>query len=105
MHHELLDNKKEIEKMGWKYDELCMFNRNPLCDTYTWKPKPTIGNAPILAIYYHNRRKYLNIVICKFQGQNSFYGKMETVFRGKCKSIAQLKQICKLLELDNYKKM
>jgi len=104
MYHELLDHKKEIEKMGWKFTHTSFSKSKPLCDNYTWKPSPTVGNSPTLTIYWHNKRKYLGIIITKFQGQNNFYGKMEAVFRGKCKSIEQLKMICKLLELDNYKR-
>jgi hypothetical protein len=104
MYHELLDNKKGIENLGWKFDSTSSWNGKPLCDTYNWKPEIGIWNVPTLTIYYHNKRKYLGIIITKFRGQNSYYGKMEEVFRGKCKTIEQLKMICKLLELDNYKK-
>lgn len=104
MYRELLDNKKGIEHLGWKFNHTSGWNGKSVCDNYVWKPEIGVENSPTLTIYYHNKRKYLGLIIRKFQGQNNLYGKMSEVFRGKCKTIEQLKMICKLLELDNYKR-
>lgn len=89
--NEFLTNDK-VEKLGWKPD-----SKHDFGDCYKWNSD---WNSPRLFI--GKKKGYHSIHILKFDGQNSWYGKMDTAFKGKVNNIKQLKLICELLELDNY---
>lgn len=83
---------KTIEKLGWKLDNSYEFG-----DNYKWNKD---WNGPTLFI--GKKTNYVSMEIRKFGGRNSWYGKMQTVFKGECETLAQFKLICKLVKLDDY---
>lgn len=89
--------QKQIESIGWKLEKSYDFG-----DSYIWEPDLEFYNRPTL--FVGKKEGYHKFEITKFNGQNDWFGKMGVVFLGNCENFEQLKMICKLVELNNYKK-
>ncbi len=88
---------KQIESIGWELESSHDFGY-----FFKWKKDTMYWNCPTLFIGI--KEGYHQVRISKFTGHNDWYGKMENVFLGKCRSVKDLRMICNLVSLDHYTK-
>jgi len=94
---------KEIESVGWKLE-----SKHDFGWAYYWLIDSEYYNRPTLFITKPEKLdkgiKHYRFRICKFDGQNDWYGRMSPVFKGKCNTFDDFKLVCDLIDLNDYKK-
>ena len=90
---------KQIESVGWKLEKEYDFGFS-----YYWLIDSEYYNRPTLFIRKPEFDGYYSFHICKFDGQNDWYGKMQLVFKGRCNTFDDFKLVCDLIDLNDYKK-